>query len=81
MKRNLLGMAALAAIAAPAVGVAAEFGRRASELVAGDETGTYNPGPPRFNRRRGYTAAQGKRMAEKRRRQLRARGQFRKAVR
>lgn len=81
MKNRVLSLATLAALAAPAVGATVEFGRRASELVGGSEYGTNNPSPPRINRRRGHTVAQGKRMAKKRRHQLRARGQFRKAVR
>lgn len=74
-------MAALAAFAAPIFGAASMFGKQVSAIAGGDQSGTNEPRPPRVNRRRGMSAAQTKRAARKRRNVLRARGQFRAAVR
>ena len=58
-----------------------KIGDALNQVSAGADASTNDSRPPRVNRRRGYSAAQGKRMARKRRNQLRAKGHYRQAVR
>jgi hypothetical protein len=84
VKNRILGAALAAALSAPAALMAkglTTFGALLKAQGIGSETGTNDPRSPRINRRRGYSAAHGKRMARKRRNQLRAKGLHRQAVR
>jgi hypothetical protein len=79
VKNRVLGMSAMAAALMASMASAAK-GLTLPPMF-GDEAGTNDPRPPRYKKRGGYSAAQVKRAARKRRNVLRARGHHRQAVR
>lgn len=84
MKNRTLALAIAATLAAPAMAVAAvqqTVKNAVRDVQGGDETGPSQPRPPRYTNRSGFSVRHGKRLARKRRNQLRAKGQHRKAVR
>lgn len=82
MSNRVLGSAIVAALAQPAIGSFEAFKRSVREATEslGISGSNDAPRPPR-SRVGGWSAAEGKRRARKRRNQLRAKGHFKQAVR
>lgn len=89
MRKGTLNAALVGALGLASAGIAAQgraavksFAQGLADMRGTDQLGnTGRAGGPRYTNNRGHSVAEGKRRADKRRRQLRGKGHYRQAAR